>query len=215
MKRNPLWFAKVLVRLFISLRVRGPFIRHLFRSIWRKVWLDEKYADLNDIGNIIEHYNNYESDSIDIVMTFLFIPVGTLRLIKKRPGLRLPVEKDFDIKKLLREEDNLVEVTLLTVIKPFRKIFSGILVLVMMRYSYRKSCEIGARGLVIAADRRLYALLTRVIKLPFHKIGESRYYEGSITVPAVMFLDEAKSVLPLKNPYAFKLFCEGLWKRNG
>lgn len=207
MKRKPVWPAKILVRLFVPVRVREPLTRFIFERIWRRVWIEEGYADKNNIDETAKHYASFRADSRDVVMTIAgFIPIGTIRLIIKRPGLQLPVEQDFVITKCWNENDRLVEVTLLTIRRCFRRIWGGFLAVVMMRYSYRQSRRIGAKAMVVAADKRLYILLVRIIRLPFHKIGEPKLYEGSTTVPAVMFLQEAEETMPGRNPFINELF---------
>jgi hypothetical protein len=59
-------------------------------------------------------------------------------------------------------------------------------------------------GIVMAADRRLFHLLARLF--PFRQIGEERLYEGSITVPAYLDLEEAERVLAKKDPRLFRFF---------
>ena len=207
MKKIPLWKAKILLALFIAIPVKGKLLRGIFERLWQKIWLDEGYATEENIAEIAHHYELYQPYSKDFVLTFLFVfPIGTFRLILKNPNILLPVEKDFEITKLWQEEDLIVEATLLTILPRFRKKFGGISFLAATRFIYRKACNLGAKAIVIAADRRLYYLLTKFLKLPFQQIGEPKFYEGSITIPGVLFIKKAEEIVPPKNPYLARLF---------
>lgn len=206
MKQKPVWLVKIFMCLFVPIRVRW-FTRFLFEKMWKAIWLEEGYANHDDITEIANRYANFRKTSIDIIMTILgIVPIGTIRLIIKRPGVPLPVEQHFDIVQLWQDNEKVVEVTLFTVRKRFRNVFGGLATLAMMRYVYRKSRNLKAKAIVIAADKRLYFFLTRFLKLPFHQIGQPKMFEGSITYPAVMFLKEAEEIVPLKNSYIAQLF---------
>lgn len=172
-----------------------------FTNLWHKIWLEEHYAEHAE--PITQKYAKYDKFSVDLLVKFFALyPVGTMRLIWNNFDIRVPTMNDFEIKRIWRS-DRIIEVTLLTVDRRFRRLCNfPFLVLIKALYWYSKRAK--AEGLVIAADRRLFRLLTRVIKLPFVQIGQEKFYEGSITVPAYMPFDNFEEIFESNNPWLAK-----------
>jgi hypothetical protein len=207
-QQRPVWLTRVLLYLFIPIRVGNRGVcRALFESIWKRVWLEKEYATKDNIREIVANYELSRRASRDVIMTFCFIPIGTIRLTE-RGRTRLCVETDFTIEAPWTERDLVVEVTLLTVLRRFRSMFGGLPLLVLTRYSYRMSRKLGASFMVMAADKRLFVLLTKILKLPFVQIGKERIFQGwkEKTVPAAMNMCEASIVAPQRNPVLARLF---------
>lgn len=174
-----------------------------FTRIWRKIWLEEGYAKPGE--PIVEKYAKYDKFSRDLLLKFFgIIPVGTLRIIRSNNDVGLPIVNDFEIEKPWGEKE-VIEATLLTVVPQFRGFFHlASLTLMKAIYQYGKREKI--EGVVIAADVRLFSLLTRRLGLPFYQIGQEKMYEGSITYPAYLSLEEAERVVKTKKPKLYRFF---------
>lgn len=207
-------FLKRKLKLFMILPILSKLIqvkkietqseKELFTKIWYRIWLEEKYAEANDKSILIK-YARYDPFSIDLLIKFLAIfPIGTVRIIKDNKEVGLPVLNDFEIEKIWKTK-KIAEITLFTIIKQFRK-FRHLVSLTVIKkiYDYVKKEKI--EGIVIAGDRRLFFLLTTFFGFPFHQIGQEKLYEGSLTYPAYLDFEEAKSVLRIKNPQLFEFF---------
>ncbi|GEM_PF-1779652 len=197
---------KILLRLFSILfpvkEVRTERERKAFTNAWYSVWLEEEYTDSDE--PIVEKYAKYDDFSTDLLVKFMgIIPAGTMRIIKDNEK-GLPTINDFDIKEGPWKESRVSEVTLLTVSKRFRKrTFKGLTFAVLMKVLYKHIRKNNLRGIVIAADKRLFYSLTKRIKLPFSKIGEGKFYEGSITIPAYMDMQNFDEIFAQNNPLIF------------
>lgn len=187
-----------LVGLFFPVKiVKTPRGRNSFTRLWHRIWVEEHYASRDE--PIVEKYAKYEEFSIDFLVAFLGVfPVATMRLIWDNQRIGLPTINDFSVKKCWNN-DRIMEVTLLTVKRRFRGSFN-IPFVVLMRALYRYHLENKVDGIVIAADKRLFFLLSRMIKLPFIQIGEGKFYEGSVTIPAFMNHDDFVGIFSRNNP---------------
>jgi len=165
--------------------------KDLFIKTWHTVWLEENYASEDDY--IIEKYSKYDEYSTDMLVMFIgVLPIGTMRIITNNKEYGLPTLNDFVVKLDVRNK-NISEVTLLTVVKRFRRKFLHLPFAVLMRALYRHTNKEKLDGLMIAADEKLYESLTSVVKLPFSQVGDAVFYEGSITVPAFMTMENFDS----------------------
>lgn len=193
----------ILLLLFLSnffpvRRVHSQRDRKIFIGLWYKTWLEEGYAQPGE--PIVAKYAKYDKFSTDLLVKFLgVVPVGTMRIIKNNLEVGLPTLNDFEIKRVWKT-DEIVEVTLLTIRKIFRRRFLHLPFIVLMKALYRHVKEKKAEGILIAADKRLFRSLTKKIRLPFIQIGQEKYYEGSITVPAYMTMKNFEKVFQKNNP---------------
>lgn len=174
-------------RLFLVHKVNGRISRWLFTRVWLSVWLQSGYATSKK--EICEHYREYEGRSKDFLVLFLgFFPCGTLRLILGSGNKQdLPVLKDFEHTSLIPEKVG--EITLATTLSSFRKAHS-LVFLVAIKALFAESLRQGLDGWVIAADKRLWRGLPR-LSMPFHQTGPEKMYEGSITVPGFLSVEES------------------------
>lgn len=193
-----MFLSLALSKLFWIKIVRKSKEKEVFTAIWHKIWLEEGYALSEE--PIVEKYSKYNFASTDFLAKLLgIIPVGTLRIIRDS-SLGLPVLNDFEIRK--NPEGKVAEVTLFTVRKQFR---ASLATLVLMKAMYRYAKKEND-GIVIASDRRLFLLLTRILGFPFRQIGPEKMYEGSMTYPAYLNFDEAEEVAKKKAPWLYMFF---------
>lgn len=195
--------ASLLVFLFRVKEVKTKREKKRFRDLWTSIWLHESYAHKDEpLPKIEAHYALFDHSSTDLLIQFLGIfPIGTMRLIWENQGVELPTLHDFDVSK--DWEGSVVELTLLTLKKEWRGLHL-IPPLLLWREGYQRAKRSRMTGIVMAADRRLFRLLSRM--LPFRQIGEAKFYEGSETIPAFLDLEEAKATLAEKNPQLLKFF---------
>ena len=107
----------------------------------------------------------------------------------------MPVFNDLEITEPWREPA--VEFTLLTLKKEWRGLKHAPS-FILMREAYRR-VRTRVRGVVIAADVRLFGLFQK-IKMPFVQIGPTQFYEGSDIVPAFLPVPEAEDEFRRTNP---------------
>jgi hypothetical protein len=189
------FLSKLFLRLFSTRRVETPADKVRFRHIWTTVWLNEGYVNEREPLDTIEyHYKSYDEHSADFLLLFFSIPVGTIRLIWESNDTGLPVTNDFDVKKIW--SGKVVEFTLLALNERFRN-KSKATPLLLMREAYRLAKKGGAEGILMAADKRLFYLLSRN-GIPLKIIGPEKFYEGSDTIPAYINIAEAESKLSPK-----------------
>lgn len=174
--------------LFFIIRVRTNIGKMIFEKIWKRIWLDENYSNSNDLDKIVAHYEIFDHCSSDFLLTFCFIPIGTVRIIRQDVK-GLPVLNDFETTPSWKGK--VVEITLLTLKKEWRTSPAS---LFLFREGYWEALRQKAEGVVIAADRRLFRTL-RLVGLPFDKIGESKFYEGSITIPSFIPLERVPGTI--------------------
>jgi hypothetical protein len=70
----------------------------------------------------------------------------------------------------------------------------------LYRQVYQRLSQLNAKAWFVNSDYRVYRALTERYRIPFHQIGRERQYKGSITVPAVLFLDELEDKIGAENP---------------
>lgn len=174
----------------------------LFRNIWTNIWIEEEYSTSVDILKKIEiHYNRFIPYSTDYLLKFLrVLPIGTMRLIWQNNEIKLPVLSDFKTEKIWK--GSVVEITLLTILKKWRGL-AHIPSLFLFRKGYRHAKRKKAE-IVMAADWRLWKLLSKLF--PFEQIGEERFYEGSITVPAYLNFRQSEELYYRINKQIYRLF---------
>jgi len=171
-----------------------------FRKIWRKVWLKEGYAD--NLERIEKHYSRFTPYSTDLLLKFLgILPIGTLRLIWENKEVQLPMIQGFETQTVWK--GTVVEFTLMTLKKRWRGLFH-LPSIMLWRKGYRLARKEKREGILMAADRRIFKLLSKIF--PFQQIGKEKFYEGSFTYPAFLNLDTAEKVLSKKAPQLFKFF---------
>jgi len=173
--------------------------RQAFTKIWHEIWLEEEYAQPGE--SIIEEYSRYDAFSVDLLIKFLIFPVGTFRFIHNNDEVGLPTLNDFAVKKCWSGDDKIVEATLLTVKKKFRRRFSHILALVLMRELARYCKRNGLKGPIMACDKRLFFLMRQRLCFPIHQIGQEKFYQGSITYPVFINTEEFYMVMAKVNPF--------------
>lgn len=195
--------ATFLVPLFRVKEVRWWWNKRAFRTIWTQVWIEEGYAYKEEpLSQIQAHYALFNEFSTDFLLSFLSIfPVGTMRFIRENSEIGLPVLTDFRIER--NWEGRVAELTLLTLKKEWRGL-KHIPPLILWKAGYQLAKQEGMVGIVMAADERLYHLLVRLF--PFRQIGTEQFYEGSMTCPAFLDLQEAERIVAAKNPKLYKFF---------
>lgn len=166
----------------------------LFKNIWTSVWIDEHYAEKDTLIEIQDHYQSLNDYSTDFLLYFLWIPIGTMRLIWGNKNIQLPVFSDFNIQKQY-DEKNSVEYTLLTLKKNWRGL-NYHAVMMLMGKGYKEAKKKGFNTMVASADQRLFYFMRRKLKMPFKKIGEEKFYEGSITIPCLFHSNEFDEIIP-------------------
>jgi len=203
-------YAKTLLRflfhvgyLFRVVQVKTPEQKQVFRSLWTSVWTDEGYAnDKEPLHEIEEHYAVFNPWSTDLLLYFCFTPIGTIRLIWDNGTVGLPVLNDFETEK--RWKGRVVEATLLTVKKGYRGRFHHLPSLILWRELYRRAGNRGMEGIVMAADVRVLCLLRRLF--PFQLVGKEKFYEGSLTVPAYLSMEQVNEEFPRTHPCLTRFF---------
>ena len=200
----PKW---LLLRLFKVTRVRSEQERRMFHDIWTKIWVDEEYAGVAEPLHKIEfHYTLFDRHSVDLLLWFLGVPIGTLRIIK-RSSLGLPTTNDLEIEerwqKELEERQGVVEFTLLTLKSEWRGLKHAPS-FILMREAYRL-VRGRVEGIVVAADKRLFGLFQK-IKMPFVQIGPTQFYEGSDVIPAFLPIPEAEEKFRAANTELAEFF---------
>ena len=194
-----------LVPVFWMAQVKNERQKRWFDKLWQGAWLKEGYAQPENIQTIAEHYREFDSHSVDLLLYFLFIPIGTIRLILNSQNVSVPVLRDFQVKGDW-DPEQVLEITLLSVLPKFQG-RSHIASLFLMRGFYRYAKKHNLRWAVIAADRRLYVMLKRIFIV--EKLGEGLVYEGSLTIPACIDLDAQEAQLPTRNPKLYQFFTKG------
>ncbi len=193
-------WAKFLIRLFFAVRVGRTGVRRwLFERMWKKVWLEEGYATPENISQILARHEKKRKEAIDLIITFLALPVGTVRLIPHYQSEKIVLEEFFTIEKCWQENDKVVEVTLLTSNKKFRKMIGGLVFIAILRIIYQYTKKLGGTIIIGAIDSRVYRLL-RIMGLPFKMLGKPVEFEGSKVVPSLMSIPEAERIVPVDAP---------------
>jgi hypothetical protein len=189
LKRLPL---PLLFPLFRVREVGGEKDQGVFRRIWTQVWREQGYANEEEpLSEIEPHYDLLAPFSTDLLLFFLWIPIGTLRLVWSGEGVELPALTDFEITR--GWERPLVEFTLLAVLEEWRFRIPSFL---LYREGYHRAKGSGF-DIVMAADRRVFRILRSLF--PFEEIGEGRHYEGSMTFPAALDLEKARAAVRAKS----------------
>ena len=158
--------------------------QRLFRDIWTSVWREEHYTESNTLSTIKTHYQSFDHVSTDILLYFLWVPIGTIRIIWGNKNLRLPVFADFETFQQWEEAQS-VEWTLFTIKKQWRTRNTD-LSLMLMGHGYKLAKKAGLKFIVAAVDRRLYCFMRNKLKHSFSKMGQAKYYEGSMTTPCIL-----------------------------
>ena len=163
-----------------------------FKRAWYAIWKEEGYAVDND--SIVEKYSKYDPHSFDyILLNKSLNDVGTLRIINHSPSCGLPVLNDFELDHHFQGHEKLIEATLLTVHKTERKkspIPTYLLLITLWRFARANHMT----SIVIAADFRLWLMLTQRLGLCFVQMGKEKMYEGSMTVPGYLIVEKQKEL---------------------
>lgn len=180
-----LWLANILFRVR---ETKDEKQRLIFRELWTTIWEEEGYSHLGEpLEKIAAHYAVFDAASTDLLLYFLWFPIGTMRLIwESEKGL--PVLNDFAI--ITDWSGPAVEFTLLVLRHEWRGLLH-LPSLVLWREGYRWAKKKGVKEIGMAADKRLFRLLSRI--LPFRQIGPEMFYEGSVTIPAFLNIQEAEA----------------------
>lgn len=195
-KVPPLW---TLAHLFPIGVVSSEKDRHAFTQIWHEIWLEEKYAEPGEA--IIEEYAKYDALSVDVLVRFLVVPVGTVRFIHNDSEVGLPTLIDFAVEECWSSDDKIIEATLMAVKRGFRRRALHIPALVLMRELARYCRRNGLEGGIMACDERLFYLMRRRLGFPIHQIGQEKFYQGSTTYPAFINTEEFYRVMAEVNPF--------------
>jgi len=190
---------RLLAGLFPVVQVTSAKDRRAFTRLWHQVWMEEgNYSHPDE--PVIEEFAAYDPYAVDVLVKFLgLIPAGTFRFIHYSPGLRLPALKDFEVQRVW-ESDRIVEATLFTVPKSFRR-FLHLPALVLMRELCRYCRRNGSEGAIMMVDQRMFFALRDRLLSPIRQIGPERFYKGSITYPAYLNIEEVFRVMPSRNPF--------------
>ena len=199
-KKRQSILSKLYLLLFWIKEVKNNKDRNTFNFLWQKTWLNQGYATQETLPELVKHYQKYDSISKDFILYFLNKPIGTIRLVV---GNTLPVLEDFEIQSEHIEIAKM-EVTLMTLEHKFQR-QDHLASLLMMRQFYRFARQNEYDGAVMATDSRLFKLLN-VIGFHMIKIGQEKFYEGSITIPAYIDLVETAKKLPKRNMELYKFF---------
>lgn len=189
--------------LFRVAEVKTPGQRTTFRSLWTSVWVHEGYAhDKEPLHKVEEHYATFDPWATDLILYFCFTPIGTIRLIWYNETVGLPVLNDFETERVWKGE--VVEATLLTLRKDWRGRLHHLPSLILWRELYCRAKRRKMEGILMAADVRAFHLLQRFF--PFQQVGEEKFYEGSLTIPAYLSIRRADEVVPKTHPTIARFF---------
>jgi hypothetical protein len=172
-----------------AVQVRDQSQREAFEAVWREVWALEGY-DEGRPEEMLAEYRQYDHVSMDFLFLHRGEAIGTMRLVVQQlikdgnEQLELPTIKDFDVR---RDPDIDVEITLLTLLKEHRHAGNF---LVMMDLMVARCRELGFRKGVIAGHPRLVAMYRQLGMISWE--GEGKYYQGSITIPAILTLENVE-----------------------
>ncbi|MEM5810076.1 MAG: hypothetical protein QW156_04280 [Candidatus Aenigmatarchaeota archaeon] len=192
--------ARIFYNFFNLERVESKEERQTFTNIWYNIWLKEGYATHEE--SILEKKKVYEKVSKDFLIKFLFLPIGTIRIIFNE-DVEFPIINNFEIQ---RDFDNekVVELSLFSIRKFFR--FSHVSSLIAIKKIYKLLKKERITGFLAALDRRLYIFLKERLQIPLYKIGKEKIYEGSLTYPVYLNLREAEEFLRANNYQIYKFF---------
>jgi len=178
----------VLSWFFPVFKVSSQKDRKVFSRIWLKIWKEEGYyRDPNQ--DLIGEFSKYDRYSVDFLVKFLgLFPCGTARMIFYAKEIQLPVIKDFTVRRVWNS-NQVAEITLLAVPRNYRR-FLHLPMLVMLREMTRHSRKVGLEGVLMMVDKRFFFAMKDTLGFPIQQIGEERFYEGSITYPAYIEIEE-------------------------
>lgn len=193
---------KLAKHLIVFKLVKTEGERKKFQDLWGKIWLEEKYAVSQDaLLQLFKKYDKFNKISSDFLIKIRCVGIflGTFRIIWPVVEMPSPLYCDFDLEPSC--VSRLPEVTLLTILPRYRKLRINLFV---FREIYRQVAKKGYQGIVMAADIRLFRLLKTVF--PIKKIGDSKFYEGSETVPSLIDFEETRKFFEKKNPALLQFF---------
>jgi hypothetical protein len=196
-------FASFFYNFFNLKLVNTEKERKIFTNIWYNIWLKEGYATSGE--PILEKKKAYEKVSQDFLIKFLFISIGTIRIIRPNQEMGFPVINNFEIQKDFVNEKT-VELSLFAIRKCFR--FSHISTLISIKKIYKLLKMEGITGFLAALDHRLFHFLKEKLQIPLQKIGKEKVYEGSLTYPVYLNLKEGEEFLKEKAYQVYQYFCK-------
>ncbi|MBD3208410.1 MAG: hypothetical protein GF370_03075 [Candidatus Nealsonbacteria bacterium] len=174
--------------------------KELFNRTCFSVWDQAGYVE-GSISDTVTKYEKFDEYSEDFLVFFKDNPVGTIRVIYPSDK-GLPVLNDFDITDDSWERPA-AEFTLLTVIEDFRG-KSHLPSFFLFRVAYQSSKRKGMKGILMAADYRLYGLMKKLFAIK--QIGPSKFYEGSETFPAYINIREGEEQIQQTNASLHEFF---------
>jgi len=200
---SKLKFASFFYKFFDLKLVGTEKERKIFTNIWYNIWLKEGYATPG--ASILDKKKAYEKVSQDFLIKLLFIPIGTIRIIRANQEMGFPVINNFEIQKDFINEKT-VELSLFAIRKCFR--LSHISTLISIKKIYKLLKMEGITGFLAALDHRLYQFLKKRLRIPLQKIGKEKVYEGSLTYPVYLNLKEGEEFLKEKAYQIYQYFCK-------
>ncbi|MCX6742775.1 MAG: hypothetical protein NT116_00895 [Candidatus Parcubacteria bacterium] len=176
--------------------------KETFNNIWYPIWKEEKYYAYED-QPLVQQFAKYDAYSYDYLLIFIIWPIATLKLIVENEDIQLPLISDFKINKFWGSK-KVAEVTLFALKKQFRGYYHlfSLMLMKMLRVVAKNS---GVDGVVMECDKRLFFLLNK-LGFVMHKIGQERYFEGSIVYPSYLEFEETVQHLKACKSPLYKFF---------
>ena len=198
-------YLQFFYRFFILKEVKTEKERKVFTNIWYNIWIEEGYAKPGEL--ILKKKQKYEKISRDFLIKFLNIPIGTIRIIYNNNKIGLPITNNFKIQENFNDK-KLVELSLFSVRKDYR--LSHLSNLISMKKIYKLIKKENIPGFLAALDRRLFLFLKEKLKIPLHKVGQEKFYEGSLTFPIYLDFKEGEEFLRQKDYKLYRFFTTGV-----
>lgn len=195
------WLLRLANLFFWVREVKSKKDRKVFHKIWTTVWLEVGYAHEGEpLPEIEDYYRAFEPFSTDLILYFLWTPIGTMRLIWENEEVEIPIFRDFRVEKSW--DDTVVEFELLTLERKWRGL-SHLPSFILWREGYRRAKEKNY-NIVAAVDWRFFRLLRYFF--PVRQVGKEKFFQGSVTHPILLDLAEARKTLAENNPQLLRFF---------
>lgn len=189
------WLLRLAELLFRVEEAKSEEQRNVFRNLWTEVWLEVGYAhNEGPLPEVERYYEKYDAFSTDLMLYVLWMPIGTLRLIRENDKAGLPLFNDFGVEKTW--EGVVFEFELLT-LKPNWRGLGHVPSLVLWREGYGRVKQANA-NIAAAVDWRFHKLLGRFF--PVRDLGEGKVFQGSFTIPVFLDICEAQREVAQSNP---------------
>jgi len=195
------WLLFLAGLLFRVKEVKSQKDRRIFHRLWTTVWVEVGYAHKGEpLPGVEAYYSQFNSFSTDLLLCFLWLPIGTMRLIWENKEVGLPVFRDFEV---TRSWDGLVVEFELLTLRPEWRGLAHLPSFVLWRAGYRRAKKEGC-NIVAALDWRFFHLLRRLF--PVRQIGQEKFFQGSMTYPVFLDVEETLKTLAKKNPLLLCFF---------